>query len=210
MDRKRSDRKTTAVSKPANAMSRTVLPSRTLRRNRPAERNCSVSRWAAIIARVARVYLETSFFSACVTARTDVNSAFWRYTSLAWLRTQRDRHELFISDVVLGELARPSYRQSREALEFTVGMSVLDVNDDVLGIGRVLVQEKVMPGPLEGDALHVAACVHHGMDYLLTWNVAHLANPNKRTHLAKICYRLGKIPPEIVTPNMLWWSEEDA
>ena len=111
---------------------------------------------------------------------------------------------MFISDVVLGELSRPSYPLSQKALEFTVGMHVLEVNEDVLGLGRVLIREKLMPGPLEGDALHVAACVHHGMDYLLSWNVRHLANPNKRTHLAAVCYRLGKLPPEIVTPNMLW------
>jgi len=158
----------------------------------------------AIIENVAKVYLETSFFSACVSTRRDVNSAFWRQTSLSWLKSQRSAHNLFISDIVLAELSRPSYPQSHAALEFTVGAQVLEVNEDTLGLARVLIREKVMPGPLEGDALHVAACVHHGMDYLLTWNVRHLANPNKRTHLAAVCYRLGRVPPEIMTPNMLW------
>lgn len=159
---------------------------------------------------MARVYLETSFFSACVTTRTDVNSAFWKQTSLSWLKIQASEHELFISDVVLGELSRPSYRQRREALEFTVGIPVLEVGEDVLGLGRVLILEKVMPKPLEGDSLHVAVSVYHSMDYLLTWNVKHLANPNKRTHLATVCYRLGKVPPEIVTPNMLWEPTDEA
>ena len=44
---------------------------------------------------MARVYLETSFFSACVTTRTDVASLFWRNESLGRMRTQRSRHEVF-------------------------------------------------------------------------------------------------------------------
>jgi hypothetical protein len=41
------------------------------------------------------------------------------------------------------------------------------------------------------------------MDYVLAWNVRHLANPNKRTHFGIICLRLGISPPIIVTPDLL-------
>ncbi len=61
-----------------------------------------------------------------------------------------------------------------------------------------------MPGPaVEGDAVYLAVSVVHGMDYLLTWNQRHLANPNKRTHLAAICARLNLNVPQIVTPDLL-------
>lgn len=43
---------------------------------------------------------------------------------------------------------------------------------------------------------------------MLTWNVRHLANPNKLKHLREICRRVGLIPPKIVTPDLLWESEE--
>ena len=29
----------------------------------------------------------------------------------------------------------------------------------------------------------------------VTWNVQHMANPNKRTHFATLCLRLGLMPP---------------
>lgn len=62
-----------------------------------------------------------------------------------------------------------------------------------------------MPGPAaRGDAVHVAASVVHRMDYLLTWNVKHLANPNKLSHLRTICRRVGLAIPELVTPEFLW------
>ena len=152
-------------------------------------------------------YLETSFFSACVTTRADVDSQSWRKRSLAWLKGQATHHELFISDEVLGELAAPSYPNSREALRFTAGITVLEVSDEVLGLGQVLIDEKVMPGPNTGDAVHVAAAIYYRLEYMLTWNVKHLANLNKRTHLAKVCLKVGRVPPMIVTPDVLW---EDA
>lgn len=35
-----------------------------------------------------------------------------------------------------------------------------------------------------------------------------MANPNKRTHFAMVCLRLGLIPPQIVTPDLLMETDE--
>jgi hypothetical protein len=68
----------------------------------------------------------------------------------------------------------------------------------------MLVGEKVMPGPAnEGDALHIAVSVVHQLDYLLTWNQKHLANPNKRTHLTILAARARLRLPELVTPDLM-------
>ena len=50
------------------------------------------------------------------------------------------------------------------------------------------------------------ACVHE-MDFLLTWNIRHLANPNKLTHLTVINRRMGLLTPQIVTPEVLWLED---
>ena len=68
----------------------------------------------------------------------------------------------------------------------------------------MLVLEQVMPGPAdEGDAIHLAASIVHRMDYLLTWNQRHLANPNKRTHLMVVAARARLQLPELVTPDLM-------
>lgn len=41
------------------------------------------------------------------------------------------------------------------------------------------------------------------MEYLLTWNVKHLANPNKRLHLTAVCAEFGYRCPIIVRPDDL-------
>lgn len=90
------------------------------------------------------------------------------------------------------------------------GLDVLAFNDDVASVAELLVQERVMPGPaIEGDAVHAAFCIVHRIDYLLTWNQKHLANPNKRTHMAVICARLNSIVPQIVTPDLMIVEDEN-
>jgi hypothetical protein len=155
---------------------------------------------------MAQVYLETSFFSQCVTIRMGAIDVGRRATSLSWWQTQRKAFELFVSDEVVRELSDPAFPDAvrRPALSMLQGLNVLDLDVEVAALAELLVREKVMPGPaVEGDAVHLAVSVVHRMDYLLTWNQRHLANPNKRIHLAVICARLNLMAPQIVTPDLL-------
>jgi hypothetical protein len=153
---------------------------------------------------MARVYLDTSFVSACVTTRSDAVSVVSRETSQEWMATQAHQHEVFVSAEVFNELDDAAYRSREPALELIGSLQSLEISDQVIGLATVLVAEKVMPGPIGGDSVHVAVCCIHRVDYLLSWNVRHLANPNKIAHLRTICTRLGLIPPIIVTPDLLW------
>jgi len=153
---------------------------------------------------MSAIYLETSFISSYVTDRMDAASVYRRQTAREWWSSQKSRHEVWISEEVLTELSHPSFTRSAAALELTQDVPLLPMTDDVRGLARLLVREKVMPGPVAGDAVHVALATVHGIDYLLTWNVRHLANPNKVEHLQKVCMRVGLAPPRIVTPDLLW------
>ena len=158
---------------------------------------------------MARVYLETSFVSACVTDRIDAGSVYRKQASLEWWQGQRFRHGLHVSDEVIAELSHPNYPHRDAAMHWIAGVPVLPINPEAAGLATVLIQERAMPAPLAGDALHVAAATVHRMDYVLSWNVRHLANPNKVRHLAVICLRLGFAPPQIVTPDLLWETSDE-
>ncbi len=153
---------------------------------------------------MARVYLDTSFVSACVTTRDDAKSVVRRETSLEWMSTQSRLHELFASAEVANELNNPTYPRREAALSLLDRAAFLPLNQEVIGVATIFVDQMLMPAPIKGDAVHVAACAVHGVEYLLSWNVRHLANPNKITHLRTICARLGLVPPTIVTPDLLW------
>lgn len=156
------------------------------------------------------VYLETSFVSACVTNRTDPASIYRRDLSLDWWRTQASRHELAISAEVVAELSQPTFPMSQEALTWVADVPLLDIDDEVRGFAAILVREQVTPAPVAGDAVHVAVACVHDVDYVLSWNVRHLANQNKLTHLRTVCVRAGYLPPRILTPDLLWEDNNNA
>ena len=157
-----------------------------------------------------RVYLETSFISACVTDRTDPGSVHRRNVSREWWETQARRHVLFVSAEVIDELSQPGYRRSLEALSMIREIPFLPITDWTLKLAALFVREKVMPSPVAGDAVHVAVAAAHGVDYLVSWNVRHLANIRKMAHLREICRRKGVVSPLIVTPDLLWEVDHET
>lgn len=81
------------------------------------------------------------------------------------------------------------------------------VSHEVVNVARRYTRERLVPHDVQGDALHLAmACVYE-FDFLLTWNIRHLANPNKLAHLTVINRRLGLLTPQVVTPETLWLEE---
>jgi hypothetical protein len=162
---------------------------------------------------VAKVYLETSFFSESCTIRAGDIDRGRRATSLSWWNTHARKFDLFISPEVVRELLRPEFPSNVRdaALAMLVGLPVLALTQEVIQLARILVDEKAMPGPaVAGDALHMAAAIVHRMDHLLTWNQKHLANPNKRTHLMVVCGRAGVRLPEIVTPDLMFLEGDNG
>jgi predicted nucleic acid-binding protein len=150
---------------------------------------------------MARVYLETSFVSACVTLRVDDASLYQRWQSLSWSHRERRPHDLWISAEVLRELSDEMFTARFRALSFVAGIPCLPIDPDVERLARLLIRERLAPGPTTGDALHAAIAIGHGMDTLLTWDARHLANPNKRSRLERFCHRLGYRAPRFLTPD---------
>ena len=67
-----------------------------------------------------------------------------------------------------------------------------------------------MPGPPVGDAIHVAVACIHSIDYLLSWNVRHLANPNKLLHLRRSASALGSCHRLSLLRYLLWETRGDS
>ena len=65
-----------------------------------------------------------------------------------------------------------------------------------------------LPGKAVRDAAHLAFACAHELDYLLTWNCAHIANAQVRRHLRVINLTLGFQTPTICTPEELMGLED--
>ncbi len=129
---------------------------------------------------------------------------------MEWWAAHRARFRACISNEVVAELSAPAFAGATAALRMLQGLDNLELSPESRQLAQVLVDEKVMPGPaVSGDAMHVAVATVYQMDYLLSWNVRHLANINKRMHLINICTRLGSTPPQIITPDLLWEAPDE-
>ena len=84
----------------------------------------------------------------------------------------------------------------------------MSVEPTVIEIVEAYIQRLVMPQDPTGDALHLALASFHKCDFLLTWNVRHLANANKFVHIRRINTLLGLFSPTLVTPLELLAGEE--
>jgi len=155
-----------------------------------------------------RVYVETTVPSAYASTRTDPSSIHRRELTRAWWVDQRLRYDTWISDAVVLELAQGDWPGKDIALDLVDPLRRVSITDEVVNVARRYVRERLVPENLDGDALHLAAACVYEFDFLLTWNIRHLANPNKLAHLTVINRRLGLLTPQVVTPEMLWLEDE--
>lgn len=88
------------------------------------------------------------------------------------------------------------------------GIPLLELTEDAIRLADRFIHEVPMPPKAAIDALHVAISAVHGMDYLLTWNCAHIANARLRPMLESVCIAAGLVCPVICTPLEL--SEDES
>ncbi len=150
-----------------------------------------------------KVYLETTVISylTALPARDIVQAAHQQITHEWWER--RERFELFVSQAVFREASRGDADAAARRLAALVGIAVLDVTDEVTELAERFLATNAMPAKAATDAVHVALSVMNGLDYLLTWNCAHIANAPVRRKIEEICRRARLQAPIICTPEEL-------
>lgn len=151
----------------------------------------------------SKVYLETTIISylTAFPSRDIVHAAHQQITREWWER--RDRFDLFLSQAVLEEAGRGDAEAAARRLAVLKGVPVLAVGAEVAALAERFLRMRAIPAKAAVDAVHIAAAVVNGMDYLLTWNLAHLANAAVRGKIENTCRALGLEPPIICTPEEL-------
>lgn len=150
-----------------------------------------------------KVYLETTIPSYLTAwpSRDLVKAAHQQITREWW--QNRTRFDLYISQLVLREASGGDAEAARLRLEALRGIPVLALSPAASALAQQLVQQGLLPENTVADALHIAIAVVNGMDYLLTWNCAHIANAALRHRIEAICRASGYEPPVLCTPEEL-------
>ena len=157
------------------------------------------------------VYIETSIISY-LTARPsrDLLATAWQQVTIDWWDTQRDRFDLYTSDIVIEEVGRGDDLAISRRLETLAGIPMLAITDRVVALSEALVDAKALPRKAIGDSLHIALSAVHGVDYLLTWNYRHIDNAQTKPIVRAVCLVNGYAYPEICTPQELMGVYENG
>lgn len=152
----------------------------------------------------SKVYIETSvisYLTAC--PNNDIRAMASQNATTQWWETERAKFDLVISEFVIAEASLGHPEAAKRRLAALGGIMALQATEEVRALGQALISRSALPEKAEVDAYHVAIAAVNGIEYLLTWNCAHIANAHTRPKIEAICRALGYEPPVICTPDEL-------
>jgi predicted nucleic acid-binding protein len=154
------------------------------------------------------VYIETSIISyLCSRPSRDLVIAANQEVTREWWDQRRGMYDLYISDYVISEIAAGDESAASRRLALVDGIPLLDANDEVIRLTEDIMRSLKLPSQLEADMEHVAIASVHGMDYVLTLNMTHIANPHWQALLEKAITDGGYNMPLMCVPQALLEGE---
>ena len=147
------------------------------------------------------VYIETSVigYLAMRPSAHLVTAANQQVTREFW-DDHRSRFDLFVSLAVVDECLAGDAEAAAERDLFLRDIPILGMNDSILSLAQSLVTGIPFPQKADVDAVHIAVAAVNGLDYLVTWNCKHIANPALRGIIEAVCRASGYVAPVTCTP----------
>jgi len=144
----------------------------------------------SVMMRRLKLYLETSvwnfYFADDAPEKRDATIQFFGLV-------QQGEYDIYISTVVFDEINRASAAKQERLLQLIqlYHPKELALTEEVLLLANRYIQEQALPPRATDDAKHVAAATYHAMNALISWNLKHLANLNKRRLIQSVSVKEG-------------------
>ncbi|HEX8831462.1 MAG TPA: type II toxin-antitoxin system VapC family toxin [Longimicrobium sp.] len=150
------------------------------------------------------VYIETSIVSYLVARPSrDVIMAERQRQTREWWTNHRGEYRLFSSESVLYEVGRGEAAMARMRAASLNHIPLLRTRTEVEDLAEALITDGPLPDKAKSDAIHIALAAVSGLDYLLTWNCRHIANPRMYPTITRLCRERGYVTPVLCTPAVL-------
>jgi hypothetical protein len=151
-----------------------------------------------------KLYLETTIPSYLVASPSrDLIVAAHQQITNEWWANKKDDFEIVISQFVFDEASAGDRQHASERTKIISQFPKLEITDDVKLLAAALLGSKAIPKKAAIDAAHVAIAAVHQIDFLMTWNCAHIANAFMSQTIQSICSKNGYVCPVICTPEEL-------
>jgi len=110
----------------------------------------------------------------------------------------------------LDEIGRGEAVMARDRLALVSELPILEVTDDAVVIADELLKFQIVPQKAASDALHIAVASVHEVEFLVTWNFKHIANPFLRNRIRELVEGHGFRMPTMCSPDeLLEYNEDD-
>jgi predicted nucleic acid-binding protein len=150
------------------------------------------------------IYLETTVVSYYTSKPSrDIIVLAHQQITRDWWTTAAKRYDIYISQIVVEEARSGDPDAAGKRMQILKEIHHLELNPAVEKMAQVYKDKlKILPKAIR-DAVHLAVASIHNMDYLVTWNCAHIANGEVVKKLLKINESFGIKTPVICTPEEL-------
>ena len=147
-----------------------------------------------------QLYLETSvwnfYFADDAPEKQTITCQFFE-------RVKQTHYDIYVSEVVLTEIARASEEKMHKLLEL-IGEchpKRLELTEDVIVLAQRYLHAGILPQRCLEDAFHAAVATVYEMDALISWNLRHLANLSRMEKINGINLLEGYSKKlELITP----------
>lgn len=151
-----------------------------------------------------RIYIETSVISyltsrpsrdLVIAARQELTNEWWEKRGVAF--------EAVTSNLVLREVAAGNPEAAMRRLAICQPLPKFSVEADCEELAERLIAAGAVPPTEQEDAIHIALATLVQVEYIATWNFAHMVSPAAKYRLQKHIEQLGFTPPLLATPEEL-------
>jgi hypothetical protein len=120
-----------------------------------------------------------------------------------WWARGLPRFDAYVSAVVEDEVVRGDPQVAQRRLSSLAGLPRLPVTDAVTSLARFYYSRFKLPQRAAADSIHLALAVVHRMDYLVSWNMTHIASGRVVLRLHELNAEKHLHTPVICTPEEL-------
>jgi len=150
------------------------------------------------------VYIESSVISYLVARpNRDVVVAARQTITETWWQNQRAEFDLFVSALVVQEIARGDAEASEKRLQAVKNIPLLATSPEAQRLAEDLLAKGAVPANSEEDALHIAIAAAGGIEFLLTWNFKHINNAQTKAVITAVVESHGFACPILCSPEEL-------
>nr|VFJ96844.1 MAG: hypothetical protein BECKH772A_GA0070896_1011111 [Candidatus Kentron sp. H]VFJ97437.1 MAG: hypothetical protein BECKH772B_GA0070898_101124 [Candidatus Kentron sp. H]VFK04368.1 MAG: hypothetical protein BECKH772C_GA0070978_1017611 [Candidatus Kentron sp. H] len=151
-----------------------------------------------------KLYLETSVVSyqASQASRDVIIAGHQQSTHLLWEKL-KDDFEPFVSALVIKEANQGNPDKAKQRLDAIASFTVIKNTPEAESLAQAIVTNRGIPEEYPEDALHIALAAISGMDFIVTWNFAHINNPFTKTRIRQTVEEESLNCPQIVSPDEL-------